>query len=236
MQDDKIKQKTVVTEAMHRIKVMIESNKYNVGDKIPTEAQLAEMFGIGRSSIREAIKVFQYLGILETQVPKGTFISPSSNIAAEFFTWFSVLEKKYVFEILEMREVFEQKGIYNLTEDFNNEKKSAFETLEALKDLLEELKKAVRAKDYERLTEIDFNFHRMLIDYSHNTLFLSIYDHLKSFTTTEMHETHKTYTDLSKLITIHKQILEAILTHDNELAIRFHASHFPLIKDNLRNS
>lgn len=90
--DERIKRSSVVTEAMQRIKDLISSGKYSVGDKLPTEHELAQRFGIGRSSIREAIKVFQYLGILETVVPKGTFICRSSNMISEFFTWSALLE------------------------------------------------------------------------------------------------------------------------------------------------
>jgi len=230
---DKIKQQTVVTEAMHRIKTMIESNKYKVGDKLPTESQLAESFGIGRSSIREAIKVFQYLGILETKVPKGTFICETSNIAAEFFTWFAVLEKNYVFEILEMREAFEQKGINNLIRDYKNGEEQARTAIAMLEERLDDFAVAIERRDYARLTEIDFRFHRILISYSNNTLFLKIYDQLKEFTSTEMHRTHTNYKDISVLLEEHKCILDAILHNDFQLAIQFHASHFPLIRTNL---
>ncbi len=231
---DKIKQQTVVTEAMHRIKAMIESNKYGVGDKLPTEAQLAESFGIGRSSIREAIKVFQYLGILETKVPKGTFICSTSNIASEFFTWFALLEKKYIFEILEMREAFEQKGINHLIQDYKEKQPEAASAMRILEALLSDFSSAIALRDYNRLNEVDFQFHRTLIAYSNNTLFLQIYDQLKEFTITEMHKTHLTYKDLSVLHEEHARILDAIRKNDFQLAIEFHAYHFPLIRSNLK--
>ena len=44
------------------------------GDKIPTEAELAESMGVGRNSIREAIKILVYLGVLEIRRAEGTFV------------------------------------------------------------------------------------------------------------------------------------------------------------------
>ncbi|MDR2740720.1 MAG: GntR family transcriptional regulator [Treponema sp.] len=70
-QGEQIRQKTVVAQVMAQIKLLLTSGQYKPGDKIPTEQELSERFGIGRSSIREAIKIFQHLGVLESQVPKG---------------------------------------------------------------------------------------------------------------------------------------------------------------------
>jgi len=236
MIDDKIKRTTVVTEAMHKIKEMISSDKYKVGDKLPTEAELAERFGTGRSSIREAIKVFQYLGILETRVPKGTFICPSSNIAAEFFTWFALLEQKYINEILEMRELFEQKGIYNLIQEFAVSHEKAERVLAELEEQIANMETAISEKDSAALAAVDFEFHRILVAEAENTLFLSIYDLLKSFTIDEMSRTHKAYEDLHKLIDEHRVIINAIKTENDREAIKFHASHFPLIRKNLQKN
>ena len=79
----KIRQKTVVEQVMEQIKELIASGKYKPGDKLPTEHELAEKFGIGRSSIREAIKIFNYLGVLKSKAAKGTFLSDRGNISAE---------------------------------------------------------------------------------------------------------------------------------------------------------
>lgn len=55
LEREQIQQKTVVAQAMEKIRELITSGFYKPGDKIPTEQELAEHFGIGRSSIREAI-------------------------------------------------------------------------------------------------------------------------------------------------------------------------------------
>ena len=44
------------------------------GDKIPTEGEMAENMGVGRNSIREAIKILVYLGVLEIRRAEGTFV------------------------------------------------------------------------------------------------------------------------------------------------------------------
>jgi len=234
MVNEKIYRTSVVTEAMYRIKNMISSEKYQIGDKIPTETELAERFGIGRSSIREAVKVFQYLGILEARVPKGTFICEASNIAAEFLTWFALLSKKDIYEILEIREVFEQKGVYTIIKNLTTNPIKANETITQLEHEIIKMKAAINEKDFKTILLADFNFHKILIRETENTLFLSIYEVLHGFTQDEMQKTHESYRNLNQLIEQHLNIIEAIKSGDHKKAIDAHAEHFPLIRINLQ--
>lgn len=45
----------------------INSGKYSPGDKLPTESELMKIFGVGRSSIREAIGILSNLGIVNVR-------------------------------------------------------------------------------------------------------------------------------------------------------------------------
>ena len=74
MRSNAIRQQTVVTQVMGEMRNLIASGAYVPGDRIPTEKELAERFGVGRSSIREAIKIFNYLGILSSKAALGTFV------------------------------------------------------------------------------------------------------------------------------------------------------------------
>ena len=44
------------------------------GDQIPTEIELADMFGVARNTVREAIKILVAMGVLEIRRPVGTFV------------------------------------------------------------------------------------------------------------------------------------------------------------------
>jgi DNA-binding FadR family transcriptional regulator len=80
MKVNKVRQKTIVEQVMDQFKDLIASGQLRPHDKIPTESELAQMFGIGRSSVREAIKIFQYLGILEASPRKGTFVATTQRL------------------------------------------------------------------------------------------------------------------------------------------------------------
>lgn len=232
--EDKIKRTSVVTEAMLRIKELIISDAYQVGDRVPTELELAQKFGIGRSSIREALKVFQYLGILETRVPKGTFLCKSSTVAAELITWFSILERKSVYEILELREVFEQRGVLNIVRAYQSDTHRAHDVVKKLELEVRHMERAIDTRHYEDIQRADFNFHHIIIQETGNSLFLAIFGLLHKFTRDEMLKTHENYTDIRKLVEEHSVIIEAIKTQDPLKALDVHSGHFPLIRKNFR--
>jgi GntR family transcriptional repressor for pyruvate dehydrogenase complex len=56
------------------IRKFIESNQLESGDKLPSERELSERLGRGRSSVREALRAMELLGLIETKHGEGTFL------------------------------------------------------------------------------------------------------------------------------------------------------------------
>lgn len=61
-------------EVVKQIKNMIEDDGLHPGDKIPSERELSERLQVGRSSVREALRALELLGLIETKRGEGTFI------------------------------------------------------------------------------------------------------------------------------------------------------------------
>lgn len=57
-----------------RLRTQITSGQWPVGSRIPVEAELAGDLGVGRSTVREAIRSLATLGMVETHVGRGTFV------------------------------------------------------------------------------------------------------------------------------------------------------------------
>ncbi len=58
----------------------IRQEQLEVGQKIPNEFELAEKFGVGRSTIREAVKGLVTKGILEVKRGSGTFVAATQSV------------------------------------------------------------------------------------------------------------------------------------------------------------
>ena len=68
------KEKLLPEQTADKIREYIENNGMKVGDKLPNEFQLAEICGVGRSTIREAIKILVFSGKVEVIRGSGTYI------------------------------------------------------------------------------------------------------------------------------------------------------------------
>lgn len=64
----------VYIEIVNQLREMITAGGYKSGDKIPSERELTERLNVGRSSVREALRGLELLGLIETRRGEGTFI------------------------------------------------------------------------------------------------------------------------------------------------------------------
>ena len=225
MQQKILKQKTVVEQVMEEIKNLIATGKFKVYDQIPPENDLAEMFGVSRPTIREAIKIFNYLGVLKSHTGRGTFVSDSKNISIEALTWSILLCDNELNELIELREVIEQRGLEILTRKYKRNPDSVKDRLNLLEAQVERMKKAIAVPLPEDLTEADYTFHQIIIAGSENSLFTAIYRTLKAFMTEEINKTHAALEDLGDVVKEHQLILDALKTGNTSKAKKAFEAH-----------
>ena len=184
---ERIRYNTIVEQVMGKLKSLIASGEYQPGDKLPSENALAERFGIGRSSVREAIKVFQYIGVLASYTAKGTFVCERTNISTEALTWSIILGYNDLYELLELRELLERRGIASLVEKYRSHPREGAELLGRLEENVARMRSSA---DLEKIIEADYSFHNSVIEGCGNSVFLAIYQTLKSFMHDLIKEVH----------------------------------------------
>ena len=164
----KIKNKSVVQTVVDSITKAIIAGDLKPGDKIPTEMELAESFGVGRNSIREAIKILVYYGVLEIRRAEGTFVCDGFNkIMIDPMVYGVILHQSqdYV-NLMELREMMEV-GVMRLAivkyseEDLNK----LGEKLQVLK---EEIEKG--PSNVENVFIADNVFHDTVSEMGHNPI------------------------------------------------------------------
>ncbi|KSU63970.1 hypothetical protein AS034_06930 [[Bacillus] enclensis] len=67
-------QSKVYIGIVHQLREMISNDGLKKGDKIPSERELSERLNVGRSSVREALRALELLGLIETRRGEGTFL------------------------------------------------------------------------------------------------------------------------------------------------------------------
>jgi GntR family transcriptional regulator, transcriptional repressor for pyruvate dehydrogenase complex len=232
----RVRQRTIVEQVMDQIKDLIASGQFKPHDKIPTETELAQMFGIGRSSVREAIKIFQHLGILEASPRKGTFVCDYTNVSTEALTWSILLRKNDLFELIGLREVIEANAVETLAGKVAADPDGTRRLIVPLYVVFARMHEAATASSIEEIVEADYEFHRQVIASCDNTLFSNIYDTLRAFMQEEIRKTNLLDSARSDLVAEHEAILSGIASGEVERALAAFRAHIGAIRQQMRQS
>ncbi|NPV70382.1 MAG: FadR family transcriptional regulator [Firmicutes bacterium] len=90
-----------------KIRSLIQAGRLEPGERLPSEKELCEAFGVGRSSVREALQALEHLGLIESRQGVGRFLSKESQALASSLNWNAALDNAPVFELMEAREFLE---------------------------------------------------------------------------------------------------------------------------------
>lgn len=92
----------------NNLEELIKSQKYNIGDKLPNEFELATELNVGRGTIREAIKLMAARNIVEIRRGTGTFVSETPGISEDPLGLSFIADKKKLSQdLMEMRSIIE---------------------------------------------------------------------------------------------------------------------------------
>ncbi|MBD1380100.1 FadR/GntR family transcriptional regulator [Metabacillus arenae] len=105
-------QSKVYEQILKQIREIIEHDGLKAGDKIPSERELAERLTVGRSSVREAFRALELLGIIETRRGEGTFIKDfKDHHLVDLLGTFILQDTNAKADLLEMNELLEKNAI-----------------------------------------------------------------------------------------------------------------------------
>lgn len=71
---DRMSSSKIYLDVVEKLRSMIQADNLLPGDKIPSERELSDRLNVGRSSVREALRALELLGLIETRRGEGTFI------------------------------------------------------------------------------------------------------------------------------------------------------------------
>lgn len=148
----------------------IRAGELPVGEKLPTEKALADQFGVGRSSIREALSCLQFTGFVESQRGSGTVVRSAVARGDELLTDQGLADPADLFDVLEARLVLEPQVVAHAAADPDDER------LAELAVLLDGMRLAVGAPELHART--DLGLHRALIRCCRNPALASAADRL----------------------------------------------------------
>jgi GntR family transcriptional repressor for pyruvate dehydrogenase complex len=94
-------------EAADHIKELISSEKLKAGDKLPNEMQLAELFGVSRPTVREAVKGLMSENLVVIVRGKGTFVAKNPGVASDPLGLRYMADRNLPLSLIEARRIIE---------------------------------------------------------------------------------------------------------------------------------
>ncbi|MBP2627755.1 MAG: fadR 2 [Firmicutes bacterium] len=163
--------KSVVEQIVDNITNAIINGELKPGDKIPTENELCASMGVGRNSVREAIKILGAYGVINIKRAEGTFVTQNYDSKMLYPVLYGIiLQKDSANKIVELRKIIDV-GILQLAID-----KLDMESLHKAEQAMKDIEKTITASSVEAkdIFEADIAFHMVLVDITENPLLKGI--------------------------------------------------------------
>jgi GntR family transcriptional repressor for pyruvate dehydrogenase complex len=201
-----------------RIEEMITSGQLQVGDRLPSEIEMARQFDVHRSTVREALRVLAQRGLVEMRVGSGSYVSRVSPavVAESMETYFVSSESSYE-DVVILRTLLEPgtaalAALYAEPED-----------LVHLEEALAKMEEALNSGDLDSQIASDAEFHLALTAASHNKLLVAIFSGVHSVLQraikTGYSRPGKLHRDSEEVLNNHRALFAAIQAKDPVAAV-----------------
>jgi len=105
---DPIKRESVATQVARRLVEYIISGEIEPGGRMPSERQLAEAFGVGRSAMREALKSLSMIGLIDVRQGDGTYLKRAdAALLPQIIEWGLLIGEQRTLDLVEARQCIE---------------------------------------------------------------------------------------------------------------------------------
>ncbi len=179
-----LKRTNLYEQAIDSLLNYIIVNDLKEGDRLPAEQQLKESFGISRSTLREAIKSLQMIGLIESKQKSGIVIKNFSiSDLTKFIPYVTNVKDKELRKLIEAREWLE----YSLLPLIVKNRTEA--NLEKLQGIIHAIDESIAQN--QEINELDYEFHKALVECSSNPFIESMNSVLREFFNLHMHEKKK---------------------------------------------
>ncbi len=210
-----IKPKKVSTQIAEQIRTSILAGEFAPGDKLPPERELAEMFGVSRPSVREALNVLASSGLVMSYQGGGTVVkslvdSSSANPLSELIR----LQKDRALDVIEVRKCMESWTSWYAAE------RALPDDIRRMEDIIAGMKQNLILKQPSE--DLDANLHIIIARATHNVVWLhlmqNLFDAMKEFQQSVWRAVYLTIEDHQLLFEHHNTIVQAIKAKDPQAA------------------
>ncbi|WP_214408888.1 FadR/GntR family transcriptional regulator [Sphaerisporangium fuscum] len=188
----------------------IQQGVWKAGERLPSEARLAADLGVGRSSVREAIRLLARDGMVDVRHGIGTFVIATGG--DESGDLHALLRRARTLEAYEVRRALEVEGARLAAQ------RARPEDLERLRARLRERQERLEG-DPSDFVDADLEFHRAVMELSGNPVLVALFASVEPVLRAALVELVTHETGLPDVSCSHTDLLEALARGDAEAAI-----------------
>ncbi|TYC06517.1 FadR family transcriptional regulator [Micromonospora sp. WP24] len=199
-----------IRETIAQLRERILAGEWPVGSRIPTEPQLVAALGVGRNTVREAVRALQHAGVLECRQGSGTYVVSTDELAPVVARQ---LTGDRVTEVIEVRRAFEVEAARLAA------LRRTPEDLVALDDALAAREAAWHGGRADEFVEADVVLHTAVVAAAHNRMLAELYASFGAALRSSLAETMGGALTAEQYID-HARMVDAIRAGDPERAAR----------------
>lgn len=176
----RVKTESLRSQIYVQLKNQLLDGAWAVGERIPSESQLCETFGVSRVTVRAAIQQLEILGLVETRHGGGSYVRSLPAVTAIDNLHPSVFlgRNQDVITVLEYRKIVE-KGTIGLAVA-----KATTKDIEYLESTYRTMMSST--EDHARFAEADFKFHTRIAEIAHNPIINKVYQLINQIMTSSI--------------------------------------------------
>lgn len=215
---DRISRLDLQLETTGRLARMISG--VEPGTQLPTERELCEQLGVGRSTLREALGSLSFIGVIETRQGAGTFVSkPNDQVSDRLFGLGLMFNRVKVNEVIEARRSLEIEVVRIAAQRYTESDRST------LTKIMAEMSRSAKSTSIGNPAQYDLQFHVALARASQNSVFVHMINGLRSLLVIWMDKAVNDPKVAEKAVREHNKILDAVFSKDPERAAECMSTH-----------
>jgi DNA-binding FadR family transcriptional regulator len=202
-------------QVIENLRALIAGGSYRVGDRLPPEADLCTLFGVGRSTLREAMRVLANRGMVDVRHGGGTFVA--AMVPRES------LEEQLGRAALE--DIYEARLLLELPLAELAAQRRDARDIAAMRAALRKRARAIRMGDVALYSEADFAFHRAIAKAAKNAALRGIYDAFVQVVAPQFEKAMSAEYITAENDRLHDDLCDAIAMRDVKAARRVVTTH-----------
>ncbi len=198
---------SLVDQALEQLRWRISEGKWAIGERLPTEPELCAELGISRNTVREAMRVLAFSGLIEVRQGDGSYLRSMTDPLGTM----RALSHCTLEQAQETRRILEVEAI-------------GLAALRRTEQDLEQVRAALKASgelyqgDLEAYISADLVFHKRLVDAAHNPALSELYHYFSSVVAAQLRQTLNTSPRRQAVFDLHTALLDAVEHQDPERA------------------